>query len=211
MTIERYLGELERRLPRLGRRRILAEVEEHLRDLAGRHEAGGRSAAAAEAAATQDFGDVALLARELAAERAVVETRAASLLALGAVSFFVFPLYVVPENTLPAATWTEKPPGIVLLQVVSVALWAAAATTSLTAFALAWTRGRRIAAPLLELVLRTLTGSLVVSVFLVAHWIVSASIVVLWPLLAGPLALGSLWMCAEAAGWAHSQRCRLVP
>jgi hypothetical protein len=210
MTIERYLAELEWRLPRLGRRRILTEVEEHLRDSAARHEANGRSPVAAEAAATHDFGDVRSVAPRLAEECAVVETRAASLLALGAVAFFVFPLYVVPENTLPPATWTEKPFGIQLLQVVSVTLWVAAGTTAFAAAALAWSRWARVAAPLLELALRTLAGSIGVSVLLVAHWIVSASVVILWPLLAGPVALGCLYACAEAAGWAHSRRCRLV-
>lgn len=40
MTIDAYLAELEKRLPRIARRRILAEAQEHLRDSAARHRAG---------------------------------------------------------------------------------------------------------------------------------------------------------------------------
>jgi hypothetical protein len=126
------------------------------------------------------------------------------------VAFFVFPLYVVPENTLPPATWSERPFGIALLQAVSIGLWVTAGVLASVGTALACTRWSRVAAPLLEGVLRALAASILVSVFLVIHWIVSASVVVLWPLLPGPLALTCLAACAEAAGWAHSRRCRLV-
>ena len=101
MTIDAYLAALERSLPRISRRRVLAEAQEHLRDSAATHRAAGLSLPAAEAAAADDFGPVEIVARRLAAERAVRDTRISTLVALGAVAFFVFPLYVVPENSLP--------------------------------------------------------------------------------------------------------------
>jgi hypothetical protein len=210
MSIDEYLAELGRRLPRVGRRRILSEAKAHLRDSTARHEAAGLTRPAAEAAATRDFGDVITVARRFAADVAIHETRMASALALGAVTFFVFPLYVVPENTLPPAEWAEKPFGIELLQILAVVLWASAGTLAVTGLLVAWTRWSRFAAPLLEGVLRALLASIVVSALLVVRWIAATGVVVLWPLLAGPLAIACLAVCAEAAGWAHSRRCRLV-
>jgi hypothetical protein len=208
MTIAEYVGQLERRLQRFGRRRILAEAEAHLCDSAARHEAAGLTRTAAEAAAIRDFGDVAVVARRFAAEAAIRETRAASALALGAAAFFVFPLYVVPENTLPPATWDEKPTDILVLQFATISLWGVAGALAAAGSLLAWTRWLRFAAPALELVLRALAGLL--SVVLVVRWFTAAPDTVLWPLLAAPLAVACLAVCAEAAGWAHSRRCRLV-
>jgi len=50
MTIDAYLAALERSLPRISRRRVLAEAQEHLRDSAATHRAAGLSLPAAEAA-----------------------------------------------------------------------------------------------------------------------------------------------------------------
>jgi hypothetical protein len=157
-----------------------------------------------------DFGDVAVVARRLAAEAAIVETRIATALALGAVAFFVYPLYVVPENTLPPATWAQKPRDILALQVATVSLWAIAGALAAIGAVLAWTRWSRLAAPALELVLRALAGSILFSVVLVVRWFTAAPDTVLWPLLAAPLAFACLYACVQAAGWANSRRCRLV-
>ncbi|MBA2642306.1 MAG: hypothetical protein H0U82_05205, partial [Actinobacteria bacterium] len=62
MTIDSYLAELERRLPRMARRRILAEAQEHLRDSAERHGSKGLPPHIAEAAAVADFGPVEIVA-----------------------------------------------------------------------------------------------------------------------------------------------------
>ena len=140
MTIDAYLGELERRLPRISRRRILAEAQEHLRDSAATHGAAGLSLHAAEAAAVDDFGPVEIVARRLSAEGAIRETRIATLVALSAVAFFVFPLYVVPENSLPPAPWVEKPRDIFVLQLASVVIWLAAGALATASAAVAWTR-----------------------------------------------------------------------
>jgi hypothetical protein len=55
-----------------------------------------------------------------------------------------------------------------------------------------------------------MAGSILVSAVLVARWFVASEVSVVWPLLAAPLAVACLAACAEAAGWAHSRRCRLV-
>ena len=81
MTIDAYLAALEGSLPRISRRRILAEAQEHLRDSAAAHGAAGLSLHAAEAAAVDDFGPVEVVARRLAAEGAIRETRISTLVA----------------------------------------------------------------------------------------------------------------------------------
>jgi HAAS domain-containing protein len=82
VTIDAYLAELERALPRARRDRALREVREHLRDAAARHRAGGASDFDAETAATRDFGPVDEVARRLSAELAVRKKRMASALVL---------------------------------------------------------------------------------------------------------------------------------
>ena len=83
MTIDAYLSELERALPRTGRDRALREVREHLRDAASRHRTGGASEFDAEAAATRDFGPVDEVARRLCVELAGRRRRVASVLVVG--------------------------------------------------------------------------------------------------------------------------------
>jgi hypothetical protein len=206
VTIGEYLKELERRLPRFRRRRILAEAEEHLRDSAARHRASGLEQQAAEAAAVRSFGDVSVVASRVAAETAILEIRAASAVAVGTVLAFVFPLYVVPENTLPPATWIEKPRDIFLLQVVAILLWAVAGVLAATSAIFAWTRWSWFAAAVLELVPIALAGSILASVALVVRWFMAGSGIVSWPLFSAPLALGCLAACAGTAAWAHSRR-----
>lgn len=94
---ERYLRDLEARLPfALGlRARVIAEVREHLRD-GGDH-------------AVERFGQVEELAAELSRELRLRAVARASWLVPIVLVLFVFPLYVVPENTLPPAPWTDKP------------------------------------------------------------------------------------------------------
>jgi hypothetical protein len=209
MTIGAYLAQLERRLPRIARRRILAEAQEHLRDSAARHSAAGLVPHIAEAAAVADFGPVEIVARRLEAAGAIRETRIATLVALGAVAFFVFPLYVVPENTLPPAPWQEKPRDIALLQLVSVGLWVAAGALALAAAALSWTRWSRLAALPLTCALIALAGSVAVSAVLVVRWFALTPNTPNWAL-SVPLAAVCLVACAAAALWARSSRRRLV-
>lgn len=210
LTIDAYLAELERRLPRIGRRRVLAEAQEHLRDSAARHRAAGLSSSAAEAAAVGDFGPVEVVGRRLASEGAIRETRIAPLVALGAVAFFVFPLYVVPENTLPPAPWMEKPRDIFVLQLVTIALWLLAGALTVSSAALAWTRWARVAAPVLVAASAAIAGSTVAGAFLVERWFAATPATPSWPLVGAPLALGCLLACTAAASWARARGRLLV-
>jgi HAAS len=203
MTIDAYLAELERRLPRLGRRRAAAEVREHLRDAAARQRAAGRSPLEAEAAATHEFGPVEDVAARLASELAVRDTRLAAVLALAASALFVFPLYVVPENTLPPATWVEKPRDIALLQQLAVGSWLLGCTLALVGMAFAWTRWPLLPVYALCGTALAVAASTAVSAVLVARWFALTSATPSWAL-AAPLALGALAVCVGAALWARS-------
>lgn len=205
MTIDAYLAQLERRLPRIARRRILAEAQEHLRDSAARHSATGLVPHDAEAAAVADFGPVESVARSLAAAGAIRETRIATLVALGAVAFFVFPLYVVPENTLPPAPWAEMPRDLAVLQPVSVVLWLVAGALAMVSIVLAWTRWSRFAAPVLVTVSAAIACSSIVAAALAVRWFAATPSTPNWAL-AGALAGGCLFACVAAATWTVAHR-----
>jgi hypothetical protein len=99
-AIECYLHELRRQLGRdpLLRRRVLAEVEDHLREAAARD---------GEDAAIERFGPPEHLARELGVERASsAAVWAAAALVLAAGGFLA--AYVVGENTPPPAPWPTE-------------------------------------------------------------------------------------------------------
>ncbi|MGI8885803.1 MAG: HAAS signaling domain-containing protein [Gaiellaceae bacterium] len=209
MTIDAYLAELERSLPRFSRRRILAEAQEHLRDSAATQRAAGVSPPAAEAAAVDDFGPVEIVARRLAAERAIRDTRFSTLVALGAVAFFVFPLYVVPENSLPPAPWVEKPRDIFVLQMLSVTIWLAAGALAAVSAAIAWTRWSRLAAPVLVTASAAIAGASAMVAAIGVRWVELTPATPNWPLAAG-LALGCLLACVAAASWALAHRQLLV-
>lgn len=188
----------------------MAETREHLRDAAERHVARGLSRADAERAAVEDFGSVEPIAPRLAAEIADRGTRGAAALGLGATLVFVFPLYVVPENTLPPAPWVEKPRDIAVLQLVMVALWAAAGALALAATAVSWTRLSKLTAPVLTVALVALAGSVVAGVALTVRWFSHAPSTSN-AALSVPLAAARLAACAGAAAWARSSRGRLEP
>lgn len=209
VTIDAYLGALERSLPRISRRRALAEAQEHLRDSAARHHAGGLIPHEAEAAAVADFGPVEVVARRLAAERALRDTRYSSLVVLGAVVFFVFPLYVVPENSLPPATWTEKPNEIFVLQIVSLAIWLGAGALAASGVAFAWTGWSHLAAPVLVTASVAVAGASAAIVALTVRWISLTPSTPNWPL-ATALALGCLVICVATSAWALAHRRLLV-
>ena len=210
MTIEEYLSALARLLPRIARLRALPEVRDHLCDAAARHRADGLSPFEAEAAATRDFGSVAEVGRRLGFELAVRETRLAALLALAAMAFFVVPLYVVPENTLPPAPWAEKPRDIALLQAGAIGCWLLGGLLATVGVALAWTRWSRVTAPALLGATAAVAASSVVSVALVVRWFALTPATPSWGF-AAPLALGSIGACASAALWARASSRRLVP
>lgn len=208
MTIDQYLGELERLLPRLARLRVLPEVREHLRDAAARHRAAGAKPFEAESAATREFGRVQKVARRFASELAVRETRIAATLALGAVAVFVFPLYVVPENTLPPATWVEKPGDILLLQRIAIGLWLTAGGLATASALLAWTRWLRLAAFTLLCAAASIAASIAASAALVMRWFHYTPSTPNFAL-SVPLAAACLAACVGALWWALSSRRRL--
>jgi hypothetical protein len=98
--IDTYLDELRRCLGRdpFFRRRVLAEVEDHLREAA---RDGG------EAAAVARFGAPELVARGFAGERAVGAALWASAALLLAAAGFVV-AYLAAENSLPPAPWPSE-------------------------------------------------------------------------------------------------------
>jgi hypothetical protein len=209
VTIDAYLVALGRLLPRIARLRVLPEVREHLRDAAAAQRASGLSPLDAEVAATRAFGAVEDVARRLGAELAHRESRLAGLLAFATTVFFVFPLYVVPENTLPPAPWSEKPRDIALLQHVALGCWIAACLLAAAAMMLAWTRWFRHAAPLLACATVAMTGATAVTAAVAARWFSLTSATPAWAL-AAPLALACVVACSAAALWARSSSRRLA-
>jgi hypothetical protein len=124
--VDRRLAELKRALPRVGRERMLAEAEDHLREAA---------AEVGEDQAVARFGSASELVRALAPARAAAWTRLAALTALAAV-LAVPLLYPVYESNLPPAPWPTaadipghlawKRDAVALLALASVAAAAAA-------------------------------------------------------------------------------------
>jgi hypothetical protein len=133
---EEYMRELERRLPfAFGlRARAVAEVREHLRD-------GGDEA-------LERFGPVEEVAAQLAAELRPGAVARASWLLPVIVAAFVFPLYVLPENTLPPAPWTEKPGYLEWKQHVALAAFLCALALAAAGFVAGRLRPRLAVAPL---------------------------------------------------------------
>lgn len=125
MTIEAYLRELGRLLPSTRRTRFLREAESHLRETAAALVAKGVEPGEAERRATEAFGPVEVVARAFCEESARHATRRATVLTLGALILLVLPLYGIPENTLPPATWAVKPADLAWAQQLATGLWLA--------------------------------------------------------------------------------------
>jgi hypothetical protein len=104
-VIERYLAELRRLLGRgPGRARLLAEVEDHLRETARRLEREGAPPTEAEGAAVAAFGPPDELAAQLAGEQAATAVGWSSRVLMVALAGFV-PVYGFVENFSPPAPW----------------------------------------------------------------------------------------------------------
>jgi hypothetical protein len=133
---DRYVRELEARLPfALGlRNRAVAEIREHLRD-------GGDEALAR-------FGPVEGLAAELSSELRARAAARASWLVPPLIALFVFPLYVLPENTLPPAPWDRKPDYLAWKQDVALAAFLAALALGAVALAVGRLIPRLVIVPL---------------------------------------------------------------
>jgi hypothetical protein len=203
VTIDAYLVALRRLLPRSACLRVLPEIREHLRDATARYEASGLSPFEAEATATRDFGPVEEVARRTGAELAVRETRRAAVLAFAATVLFVFPLYAVPEYTMPPGPRVLTPADIAALQQIGIGLWVVACVLSMIGVAIAWTRWSRIAPFALLSAAVAVAGSIGATAVLAERWFSLTPATPNWAL-SIPLALASLSACLGAGLWARA-------
>ncbi|MBV8954511.1 MAG: hypothetical protein JO179_10255 [Solirubrobacterales bacterium] len=126
--IDDYLQELEAtlRLPRRRRRRILAEVRDHLQSTAAELRGAGLDPQAAQREAIRRFGDAPALARTFAEDEATSAVRAA-----GWTAVLLAALLVLAQANPPGLlTWTQGrfPAGLLAFVFGQVALLAAGLT-----------------------------------------------------------------------------------
>lgn len=161
--IDAYLAELRAALGLrfLLRRRLLAEAEAHLRESAE---------ATSEREAVARFGDPALVADELARAAAPAALVRASLLLLGALAFFVLPLYGIPENTLPPAPWDERPDYLTWKLQASLGAFGVAVIAAVFALATGWGGWVRVSLAGLGLAGAALGVSAALAAVLAVQW-----------------------------------------
>jgi hypothetical protein len=156
-VIEAYLAELRRRLPRLGRGRIVAEVEDHLREAA--RERGEEQAIA-------DFGPPDELARAFAPRAA------ARLAALVVLPLLAYPLltYPIVESSLPPAPWPDSVPAyLAWKRDVSLYLWAASLVAGVVVL-IAVRRGGRVLLAAVVATVAALVPMAVLQLVLAVQW-----------------------------------------
>jgi hypothetical protein len=127
-VIDDYLHELEAtlRLPRRRRRRIVAEVRDHLQSTAAELRGSGLDPTAAEREAIRRFGDAPALTRTFAEDEATSAVRAA-----GWTAVLLAALLVLAQANPPGlVTWTQGrfPAGLLAFVFGQVALLAAGLT-----------------------------------------------------------------------------------
>ncbi len=212
MTIDEYLRELERRLPRLERRRFLAEAETHLRQRATDHTGGGLCQDDAETRAVLDFGPPEAVASSVAAAwapRAIRRACATALLGLGAL---IVPLYGIPENVLPPAPWDERPTHLGVLLGGALVSWLLSLALAVGALVLSSTGWSRAAASLLWTA--TAAGAVCVATGLATAvaWRLAAPATPLATLLllVSTGAAPALGLAVGAAAYARGARARLL-
>ena len=141
MTISEYLAELRHSLPGdpLFRRRVLAEVEDHLRESA---------AAVGEDEALRRMGAPRVVAAGFAAPAAADATRRAAGVLVVCLGGFVI-AYLIGENTLPPAPWPSADAAPAFLRwTMTAANWAFATAAVLGGGALLLSLLRRTPAAL---------------------------------------------------------------
>lgn len=202
MTVDAYLEELRRRLPSTGSRRFLAEVDAHLREATHAGVRSGLDRSDAEALAVEAFGSADVVAQRMWRETGPVAVRRAAGLALVAVGALVMPLYVVPENLLPPAPWTERPSYLSVLLATALVTWVFAGVHAAFAFVAPATHG--VCALLLAAALALIASAATIAAGIAWHieapetpWSVTA--------VAAPLALLSLAGLVAAALWARGR------
>jgi hypothetical protein len=201
MSVDAYLAALRRRLPSTGRGRFMAEVEAHLWEATHAHVRQGLDRPDAEERAVEAFGPAEVVAERMRRETAPKDVRRAAGLALVAVGALVLPLYVVPENLLPPAPWTERPSYLSVLLATALVTWVLAGVHASFAF-VAPRHG--VCALLIAAVLAFIAGSTSVAAGIAWHaeapstpWSVTA--------VAAPLTLVALGVVAAAAHWARAR------
>ena len=207
MTIERYLAELERRLPNTRRRRILAEAEAHLRDAAAAAERDGAPPEEAERRACESFGPVELVARGFAAESAIPATRRATGVVLLALASLLLPLYAIPENTFPPAPWAELPGHLAWKQDAAIVLYLAALVLAVAACAAAVASRFRFARAVLTAAVATGLGAAATGAWLALEWLGEAPATPLWSVLGLilPAAAGAVALAVAGLAWARAR------
>ncbi|MBA2569006.1 MAG: hypothetical protein H0V11_06635 [Actinobacteria bacterium] len=140
-VIECYLIELSAQLGFYGVRgrraqRVIAEARDHLLELAAEE---------GEDRAVARFGPSQGIAVEVARGVQPVVLFRSALVFLSALALFVLPLYAIPENTLPPASWDERPGYLTWKLYVSLGAFGVALPAALLAVAAAWRRRRRTA------------------------------------------------------------------
>jgi hypothetical protein len=171
--VDAYLADLTRRLPAGPlRRRFLEEARAHIDD-----------------AGLEAFGPVGVVAARMRGELARTVDRLAPRAVFALVALFAAPLYVIPENTLPAAPWAETPAQ--LAWKVTAANWAFALAVALGFVAVvAWGGVRRAA---LFAAVAALAASAVVALPLAWQWPVGSGAI------AGAVAAARLALVVAAA------------
>ncbi|MFN8185597.1 MAG: hypothetical protein U0R69_00810 [Gaiellales bacterium] len=166
--IDEYLDELGRALPRSIRARILAEVEDHLRESAKTHGDGG---------ALARFGSARELARELRTTAAASAIRRSALLLLAALVPAVLIAFPLPHGLLPPA-WGTSPAGVAwpdgfapaAQQDAIAMLLLATAALALAGVAAALARRRRLALMLVTAGIVSMSATISLAAILALGW-----------------------------------------
>lgn len=173
-AIDAYLAELRRALRfrlLLVRNRLLAEAESHLRESAEALRRAGWAPDDAEREAVARFGSPEKVASEAARAAGAVGFFPAALVLLVALGLSVLPLYAIPENTLPAAPWAERPGYLTWKLYASLGAYGAAVGALLFALAAAWRGWPRVALVALLTSAAALAVSMAVGAVLAVQWV----------------------------------------
>jgi hypothetical protein len=212
MSIDEYLRELECLLPRLERRRFLAEARTHLRQRAHELAASGVDPVEADLRAVEDFGPAELVAPRVAAERAPWAIRWACAVAFVGVVGLVVPLYAVPENVLPPAPWGERLSHLGVLVDLGLGSWLAAVAIALGALVLAAVGWVRAAVPTLVAAVAagSLAGAMALATAVAWRFSAPTTPVATLVVLVTVAMVPALLLAVGAAAYARGARTRLL-
>jgi hypothetical protein len=160
----------------------------------------------AERRATEAFGPVDVVARAFREESARHATRRATALALGALLLLVLPLYGIPENTLPPATWATKPADIARAQQLATGLWLVSLAFAVAAVTAAVCEGARLARAGLAVAVAAGAASCLAAGYAAVRWLVEVPGSEASTLLGGSGAVALLAFATAGLVWARSKR-----